>query len=330
MPDNQQIAKAQIQAGSVTMRQDLAEEITIGHEKSIAASAAAAKAEIEARVLTAKRWPRDVDVFREGILKDCRRPGFAEIALFRKPVAGKEIVDFSIRFVESALQHYTNTHSYSDIEYEDAEQAKLRVTVLDVQRNSGVSHVAILDKVVERKQVKAGRKIRGMRENSYGDMVYLVEATPDEFRNLRNAETSKLLRDLGKRLLPRDILDECRELIDRTLADENAKDPDSAKKKVLDKFAGLGVSAAMLKEYLGRPVETLTAKDLAELATLHNGLKGGDFTWAEVMRTHDEPAEGESKPAEGAPATRTRARDKIMGQASFTEPQAPEKPPEKK
>src|SRR5262249_31607490 len=135
--------------------------------------------------------------------------------------------------------------------------------------------------------------VRGMRENSYGDAVYLIDATADEFRNVMGSERSKLLRDNGQRLLPRDILDEARALIDATLANENARDPDAAKKKILDKFAGLGVSATMLKEYLGRPIETVTVKDLTDLGALHAGLKDGEYTWADVMRAKAEPAEGE-------------------------------------
>lgn len=329
MPDKTEVLKP---AGTtVAVRQDLAEEITVGADMAPTAAAAAAKAEIEARILAARKWPRDVDLFREGILKDCRRPGFAELALFRKPVGrqqnpetgkweDKHVVDFSVRFIESALQHWGNLHVTARIGYEDDNRTLLTVQVVDVQRNVGYSTDAMLDKLVERKEIKKGRTARGMRQNSYGDMVYLVDATKDEFRNVVGSERSKLLRDNGKRLLPRDILEECRELIDRTISDANAKDPDSAKKKILDRFAALGVSATMLKEYLGRPVETLTANDLTELAALHNGLKEGQFTWSEVMRVRNEPAEGEDKPDTAAPAARSKVRDKVLGQEPFTPP----------
>jgi hypothetical protein len=299
-----------IPSGStVTVRQDLAEEISVGHDMAPTAAAAAAKAEIEARIIAARKWPRDVDQFREGILKDCRRPGFAEIALYRRPVGRKKdatgnwvdafAINFSVRFIESALQHWCNVHVTARIGYEDAQRALLTVQVIDVQRNVGYSTDAMLDKVIERREVKKGRSVRGVRENSYGDTVYLVDATGDEFRNLMGAERSKLLRDNGQRLLPRDILDEARALIDKTVADETAKDPDAAKKKILDKFAGLGISATMLKDYLGRPVETLTAKDLGELAPLYAGLQQGEFNWADVMRSRNEPAEGEPKAEAG-------------------------------
>jgi len=299
------------------MRSDMTDEVAISNEKSITAAAAAAKAEIEVRVLTAKKWPRDVNAFREGIMNDCRRPGFAEIALFHKPIGGKEIVDFSIRFVESAIQHYQNLHIVDDIVYEDSEQAKLRVSVIDVQHNSSISTVAIVDKLVERKSVKADRKVRGMRENQNGERVYLVEATADEFRNALGSERSKLIRDLSKRLLPRDILDECRELVERTLADANAKDPDAAKKKILDKFRSVGVTVNMLKDYMGRAMETVTAADIADLTTVYNALKDGGATWADIMRTRE--GEGEQAPDTPAP-TRSKARDKVMGQEPFTPP----------
>jgi len=324
--DNTEVSK---RGSTVAVREHLADEVTVGHDMAPTAAAAAAKAEIEARILAAWKRPRDVDQFREGILKDCRRPGFAEVALYRKPVGRKKndttgkwemafAIDFSVRFIESAIQHWRNTHITERIDYEDSDTLAMTVGVVDVERNVGYSFQATLDKLVERKEVKAGRKTRGMRENSYGDVVYLVEATKDEMRNVQGAERSKLLRDQGKRLLPRDILDECREQIEKTMADDAAKDPDSAKKKVLDKFAALGVSATMLKEYMGGAIEALNAKDLNELTTLYTGLKEGSYTWAEIMRIRNEPAEGE--PTEGTAPPRTRARDKVMGQAPFTPP----------
>jgi hypothetical protein len=337
MADNAELIKRP-GGSTVRVRDDLTQEITVGQDMSPTAAAAAAKAEIEARILAARKWPRDIDQFREDILKDCRRPGFAEIALYRKPVGRKKnaegkweeafAIGESIRFVEDALQLYGNVHVTARISYEDHERALLTVQVVDVQRNVGYSTDAMLDKLVERKEVKPGRKTRGMRENSYGDLVYLLEATKDEFRNVMGAERSKLLRDNGKRLLPRDILDECRAQIEATIANENAKDPDSAKKKVLDKFSALGISAAMMKDYLGRPLETLTPKDLNELAPLYNGLKDGDFTWVDVLRAKAEPAEGEEPAPEASAKKPARLRDKLM-KSSEQQPEQQTLDPEK-
>ena len=311
---------------SVAVRTGLEEEITAGYELAPAADAAAAAREVETRILTAKKWPRSVEKFREDILHSCKRPGFANIALFTKPVGrerdengqwvDKEVTDFSIRFIETALQYYGNVHVASKVPFENDKQAKIAVGVLDCQHNTGYMQEAIVPKLVERRSVKAGRKSHGTRINSYGDEVHLVEATDAEFRNAFGAERSKLIRDLGKRLLPRDILDEARTQIDLTLADETAKDPDAAKKKVLDKFAAVGVSATDLIAYLKRPLESLTVKDLQELGKLYNALKEGEVSWAEVVRPPGPQPAGAQRPT---------ARDRVMGQASFLDP---EKKPE--
>ena len=50
------------------------------NETASAVLAAQARAVIEARYLIAINRPRDLDVVREKLLKECRRPGFAEVA----------------------------------------------------------------------------------------------------------------------------------------------------------------------------------------------------------------------------------------------------------
>lgn len=326
MAGNINIAKPE--GGTLAVRQEVAREVNLTSERAVAAAAEQVRAEIHAMHAIAMQFPRDIDVFREGILKDCRRPGFAASALYHRPQGRKFneetkrwesniITGFSIRFAESASRHFMHMRIVSRINYDDDERSGLTVYVLDVQSNTGYSTDATLHKVVERKEVKSGRTILGRRENTYGDMVYLVPATPDEFRSVMGVERSKLVRDNILRLLPADILEECRAQIDATVNTENAKDPDSAKKKILDKFAALGVSASMLKEYLGRPLEGLTVKDIGELTNIHNGLKDGQFTWADLVRVEKEPAEGEEPPPKQG-----KLRDKIMGQPQAAEPQS--------
>jgi len=333
MPPEKQLVK---QTGAkVSVRQDLtADEITVGRELSTEAAAAAARAEVEAARAAAHRWPRNEDEARLRILRDCRRPGFAETALYKKPVGRKQnaegkwenafAINFSVRFVEGAIRHWGNTEVTARIDYEDEQQARLRVRVLDLETNTSYATDAVIDKLVERKEVKEGRQVRGRRQNSYGDIVYLVDASKDEFRNLAGAERSKLIRDNGQRLLPRDLLEDARKAIEETLADENAKDPDAAKKKILDRFASIGVSAVMLKEYIGKPFEALNKQDLSELGVIFNGLKDGEMTWAELMSTREKPAEGEPEPKKRNFRDRILAQQKSEAQPAAAPQEAPQ------
>lgn len=45
---------------------------------------------IEARFVVAMKRPRDIDYSREKLVKECNRPGFSVIAIFKKPIGGNK------------------------------------------------------------------------------------------------------------------------------------------------------------------------------------------------------------------------------------------------
>jgi len=326
-------------AGSVAVREDTwGQEVVAQGDLTPAAAAASARARIEARVVIAMKSPRDEDLFAQQIQLLCKRPSFAATALYCRPVGRKKnaqgeweeayAVDWSIKAIQAFLRHYRHVDTRASIVYDDVTKTCLSVEVLDIQANVSHTREMMLEKTVERRQLKKGQRALRMRENTYGDTVYIVEATPEEFRSKLGAETSKLLRDNGKRLLPADILEEARATVDTVNDDQNARDPDAAKKKILKKFASVGVAADQLKAYLDRPIEALTVKDLAELGVLFNGLKEGDFSWADVMRMKTEPAEepaATGAPAPEAEGKRAKLKDQISkAREAKTEPQVKE------
>lgn len=310
-------------AGAVSVKEDTwGSEVLAQGDLSPAATAAAARARIEARTVVALRNRRDEDLFGQQIEKLCSRPSFAATALYCKPVGKKQnaqgqyeeqyAIDWSIRAIQQFLRLFKNTDTRASILYDDARKTLLAVEVLDIENNVGHSREMMIEKTVERRD-KRGRDVISGRVNSYGETVYLVYATGDEVRNKLGAETSKLLRDNGKRLLPADLLEMARATVDRINDTENAKDPDAAKKKILARFLSIGITADMLKAYLDRPLEGLSAKDVAELGVLFNGLKDGEFTWSDVMRLKNAPAE--ETPAADAPAETAKTgklKDKIL------------------
>jgi len=298
----------------------LEQEITIGGDMQVAAATEAARAEIEARYIIANKFPRNEDKFYEAIKRDCKRPSFAAVALYTKPVSKDEkITDLSIRFVEGAIRHWRHTDVAIQIIRQDEQSITIRVTVIDLETNNRISREALVPKTVERKYVKKGRRTLGMRENTYGEMVYVVEATPDELRNVIGAEASKLYRDNGKRILPRDVLDECRKLIDQTLADENAKDPDAVKKRMIDGFSELNISPTMLEQYLGHPLDVAAPAEVEDLRKVYTGIKEGTFNWHDLLIALEAEKTGEEQPTR-----RPSARERIMQQAPFTKPEEPQ------
>ena len=324
--DNKLIGTDNAPAGAVTVRETMSgtEATLLGDLAGTASAAAAAKA-IEARAILAERHPRKLEVFREKLRAYCADSGFAETALYCRKVGRKQnaqgewqdefAIDFSIRFIEAALAIYRNVYTATTIVYEDQRRMLINVEVYDCENNTGYSQAAMLPKIVERKDPR-DRVVIGERTNSDGKRVFIVEATRDELRGVFGTERSKLIRDYGKKLMPFHVLAEARQIIDATNANENARDPEAAKKRVLDRFAAIGVGAEMLLAYMERSLDLLTTRDLAELAVLYNGLSEGEFTWADVMRVKVAEPETEAP----ADSTASKLRSKLTEARSKTKP----------
>lgn len=258
------------------------------HETAVAAAASQAKAQVEARYLMALQRPRDMDDVRVRILNECKRPRFAEAAIYAKPVGGTRIEGPSIRFAEAALRCLGNVDVQTPTLYEDDEKRIVRVMVTELEANTTYSSDITIQKTVERRKVREGQQVLGTRTNTKGDTVYIVRATEDELLNKTLAAVSKAIRNNGLRILPGDILEEAMELCERTRRDRDAKDPEEARKRIVDAFAGLGVKPADLAAYLGHDVASCSPAELDDLRKVFAAVKDGETTWAEVLRVRQE------------------------------------------
>lgn len=294
-----------VENNASTVRQQFqGDEMTVQHETASVAIAAAAKATIEARYIIAMKRPRDLDVVRQKLLKECERPGFAEAAIFRKPLGSKfndetgkwekqYAEGLSVRFAEAAKRCLTNIYWSAVSIYDDQEKSVVRVTVMDLESNDTGETDIHVSKTVERSKLKEGQRPLAERVNSGGKKVYVVPATDDEILNKVNALISKAFRNNLLRIVPGDIQDECEEKCRATQADRDKKDPGAAKKKLFDAFAGIGVMPDALKEYLGHPND-LAPSELAELRAIFSAIRDGETTWAAIVDAKS-PAEGTEK-----------------------------------
>ena len=275
-------------------RNEFANELALPDTASTAV-AAQAKALVEARYIMALRRPRDMDVVRERMLKECARPSFAAVARYVKPI-GKDKSKWptgpSIRFAEAAVRNMTNITIETMTVYDDREKRIVRVTVTDLEANVPYSQDVTIAKTIERRQKKDGDTVISTRTNSYGDTLYILEATDDDIINKQQALISKAVRTLGLRLIPGDIVDECMEQVLVTQANADAEDPDAAKRKLFDAFGHLGVRAEQLKEYLGHDAATLAPKELQDLRALYAAIRDGEANWRDVMDQKLAKAEG--------------------------------------
>lgn len=285
--------------------------------------AAQAKALVEARFTIALHQPRNIDTVRERLLRECARPSFAQVAIYRKPI-GEGVEGPSIRFAEAALQAMGNLAIETPAIYDDAEKRILRVSVADMETNVVHSKDVTIQKRVERSKTYEGQVVIKTRINSKGKPVHLVEATDDEILNAENALVSKALRTTGLRLVPGWLIDECMTAVRATRRKGDAADPDAAKRKLLDAFLSVGVSAEQVKEWLGHPADLLSPAELEELRGIYTALKDGDATWREVMDAKWQEQTAAMGENAAAAATRTAPlKEKLRARAAGAKASAP-------
>ncbi len=275
-----------------------AERTTVGalNESMAMVLAKQSQAEIQARYVMARTNPRDWDQVREKLLKACKRPRFAETARKRMPVGDQQIDYLTIRFVEAALRYAGNIATTAVATFEDDNQRKVRVTVEDLENIMSYSTTLTVGKTVERRSHKKTDIVLGQRETSRGHTVYILEATPEEINRKQNAEISKAISTLGKKLIEGDILEECEDQIKATVKTADAKDPDAAKRRIFDSFAEIGVMVEQIKKYLGHEAQTLNPKELDDLRALYQAIRDGDTSWKEIMDAVDAAAAAKNPP----------------------------------
>lgn len=251
------------------------------HETASSAAAAQSKALVEARYTVAMHRPRDMDAVREALIKECRRPSFAAVARYNKPI-GKGVVGPSIRFAEAAIRCMTNIVTEEVTTYDDDEKRIIQVSVTDLEANVPYTTSITVEKTIERRKKQNGDEVIRERKNSNGDTVYVLRGTEDDILNKKNALLSKAIRTLALRLVPGDIVDECMYEVVKTQENADAKDPDGARLKIVDAFGALNVTVADLKAYAG-DLPKLSPAELADLRALHAAIKDGETTWKQAM-----------------------------------------------
>lgn len=307
-------------AGTVTRQEFGASELRVIAETAVTASAAAVKAEIEAAFVVAMQRPRNMDTVYERVMRDCKRPSFANAAVYRLPRSEwnpktkqreqKLVKGLSIRFTEDAIRHMGNAVLKAQTLYDDDDKQIVQVVGLDLETNTRFEETVIITKTVERKKVSEGTQVLGSRRNSYGDVVYIVSATDDEFRMKRGAEIARARRNVGNQLVPADVREDAMSACEATMLDKASKDPDSERKALILGFSQVGVAAEALTDYLGHPLTASQPAELVDLRQLWRAIADGHTTWREAM---EEKAEAEAERVAAENAEKAKADSKGPG-----------------
>ena len=281
MVNGQELMRAGDPAGQVARREFGAQEMAVRGETAATAVAAREAAAVQARFIMAERNPRSIEAFRVAMLDECKRPAFAAVARYAKPIGTGKVYGPTIRFIEAAIRNFRNLAPEVFTVFDSERLRIVRVTVTDLESNICYATEIQVEKTVERKNGK-GREILAERTNSYNEPVFIVMATEDEVNVKQAALVSKAIRTQAQRLLPGDVVEECMATIIAIQAKADAQDPAAALRKIVDSFHELNVEPADLEKYLGKPLDRLQPKNLQDLREIYAAIKDGQISWDEI------------------------------------------------
>jgi hypothetical protein len=255
------------------------------NELDIAKASAAARYEIESAIVIAKKMPRNEDAAYSKLMAACKRPVFADDAMYEFPRGGTQISGASVNLAREAARVWGNIRYGLDILRDDEETRMIGGWAWDLETNVKVTAGDDFKKKIQR---KVGGQ--GVKKTEW------IDADERELRELTFRRGAILIRNCILQLMPKDFIEDAMTQVDDTLRNSAGKDPDEQKKKLIMAFADLHVTPAMLEEYLGHPLAQCSPAELANLRKVFASIKDGNSTWKEYVKKPDENDGGTMKP----------------------------------
>jgi len=228
----------------------------------VVANRAIEVAEIESQIATAKRYPRDIKVFRDKLMTMATLDQeTAEGCYYALPRAGKPIDGPSVRLAEIALSCWGNCVAEADVLNEDGKFIYAMGQCRDLENNIAV-------------RIKVRRRITYKNGNRFNDDMIAVTA---------NAACAIALRNAIFKIVPgaylKPVFEECK----KTAVGE-ARSLASKRAEVLKRLTRFGVTEDRILKVLGRKsVDEVTFNDVAILIGFGTAIKDGDTTVEEAF-----------------------------------------------
>src|SRR5262249_52625590 len=125
-------------------------------ELAPSAAVEAARQEVQAAVIVAKRFPRNEDAAFQQLMKSCARPTFAGDVTYSFPRGGSTVTGPTVYLAREFARLWGNIRHGCDVVAEDEEERTIRAWAWDLQTNVKVSHDVTFKKLIQRKDKRSG------------------------------------------------------------------------------------------------------------------------------------------------------------------------------
>jgi hypothetical protein len=247
---------------------------------------ARAQAEVEAAVLSAKRWPRDEDTAERKMQSTCRRAVVAEKAFWRFPRAGEQLTGPTIHLARTLAGIWGNIQ-YGVVELDRdtiRHQSQILAVAWELESNARATATFLAPHV---RDTKSGQKA-------------LVDLR-DIYENNANMGARRL-REMIFNVLPDWYTEQAQDICRATL-EKSDKPVEQQRADMVKAFAPLGVTAEMLAAKIGKPVDEMLPGDLAFLRIIYKSINRGEATVKAEFADKIEATRLRSADRTGAPVT---------------------------
>lgn len=219
-------------------------------------------AEVQAKMILARNFPRDVKYCLEMILIECDNPELAQQAIYEFPRGDSVVRGASIRLVECVSRHWGNIISGVTELGTVGNRASVRAYCWDLQTNF------MDEKVFDVEYVRHTKK---------GD--YPLTDPRDKYEMLAN-QGARRKRACIQAVIPKFVIDKAMEKCSAVLeasVNKGGKSIDEVKGDMLMAFSNLAdwIGPDELASVCGRDFDKLGPKDIVKLRNLYNAIKDG-------------------------------------------------------
>lgn len=220
-----------------------------------------AVAEVQAAVMVAQRFPRDTQRAIEEMRKSCGVKEMAEAAFFRFPRGGQTITGPSVHLARELARCWGNIdYGLKELRRDDAAgESEMLAFAWDLETNVRAETVFIVPHL---------RDKRGGPER-------LIDVR-DIYENNAN-HGARRLREQVFAVLPRWYAEKAEEACHATLRDGGAEPLNIRVAKMVEAFAGIGVSKKQIEKRMGCAIDKIDAVALANLTIIFKSLKRGEI-----------------------------------------------------
>lgn len=224
------------------------------------------QSEMQAAVISAKKFPRNEAGAYTRIIKAMERPAMAEDAAYRFPRGGKDVAGPSVRLARECARCWGNIRYGVRIVSIDDDSVHIKGFALDLETNAYVESEAKFAKKIQRRNKQTG-------------ITQWIEPDERDLRELVNKHGAIACRNALLQILPSDVVedamskavDTCR----KVAAGELKGNRDQTVKNLALAFDEFAVSVEMLEKSLGHPLSAITPEEVTELKGIYKSMRDG-------------------------------------------------------